>query len=681
MSRTLVQLFYAMFCVGVIMLGNANVVVAEETQSIYSVGAAAVDVTPSYPIRLNGFGNRRDESEGINQRIWAKALAIGTDEEKPVILITLDNLGIRLSMTDEVARQLKEKAGIERDRLIITFTHTHTAPKVNGASDTIFSTPIPPEHQAHIDQYTQELTDALVKVSLDALANRKPSRLERATGEVKFAMNRRPAGGPVDHSLPMLVVRSAEDNSISAIYVTYACHCVTLSHNLIGGDWAGYAQEAIQRNHPGIVAMVSAGCGSDSNPSSGVTGGNVAAAAEQGAEIANEVERLLKGKLEPITGKITATYRAIDLPLNTPPTRVELEAALNNPALAYNASVQLARLDRGESLQTKIDYPIQTVCFGDSLAMVFLGGEVCVDYKLRAAKEFDPDRLWMHGYSNDFCSYIPSERLLKEGGYGGGGETPYFDLPTTIAAGLENRIFTAIHKQLPKEFAVTPDDAATKITQLTKDLAVGTPAEYERIPEIWRIAIEAARRNDSNELRRLIDLSVPALGKPATDWQVVVYGGGVINGLTQVGVWPTDRISELVESDPELKKRCDSYIDFAAKMADDTTVRSGTRYDALRILGIADYARTGAQLEKYLTSPDGELQMGAVSGLGDIQADEAVQKLISAFDQLNDTNKQLAIEALLRSESRRALLKQALAEKRFSAAALSAEQTAKLNTQ
>ena len=36
----------------------------------YRVGAAAVDITPDYPVRLSGFGFRRAESEGVTQKIW-----------------------------------------------------------------------------------------------------------------------------------------------------------------------------------------------------------------------------------------------------------------------------------------------------------------------------------------------------------------------------------------------------------------------------------------------------------------------------------------------------------------------------------------------------------------------------------------------------------------------------------
>jgi hypothetical protein len=92
------------------------------------------------------------------------------------------------------------------------------------------------------------------------------------------------------------------------------------------------------------------------------------------------------------------------------------------------------------------------ISFGDSLAMVFLAGEVCVDYSSRLKRELDPKRVWLHGYSNDFCAYIPSERLLREGGYGGGGEVVYFALPTTLASGLEEKIVAEVHLQIPRQF-------------------------------------------------------------------------------------------------------------------------------------------------------------------------------------------------------------------------------------
>ncbi|HVW37000.1 MAG TPA: neutral/alkaline non-lysosomal ceramidase N-terminal domain-containing protein, partial [Pirellulales bacterium] len=259
-------------------------------------GVAAVDITPNYPVRLSGFGFRREESEGVTERIWAKALSIGSDEQGPAVVLAVDNCGVPDAVVEEVARRLKAASGLPRERLAVTFTHTHTAPMLTGVLPTLFSLPIPPEHQEHIDRYTAELTDRLEQVSLAALKDRKPARLSWGVGSAAFAKNRRNQGGPIDHDLPLLAVKDL-DGKLRAAWVSYACHAVTLSNNRISGDWAGYAQEAIEKNHPGAVALVSIGCGADQNPLSGVSGDKVEIAAGQGAEIAAEVERLLAGFL------------------------------------------------------------------------------------------------------------------------------------------------------------------------------------------------------------------------------------------------------------------------------------------------------------------------------------------------------------------------------------------------
>src|SRR5262249_54232200 len=258
--------------------------------------------------------------------------------------------------------------------------------------------------------------------------------------------------GPVDHDLPMLVVKDL-NGKVRAIYVSYACHCVTLSNNKVSGDWAGFAQEQIQKDHPGVIALTSVGCGADSNSDSGVTGDKADAAAQQGAQVAEEVTRLLKGELKPLTGKLTTRYGRIDLPFAEPPTRAEWEEkAKRTDAVGYHARVNLARLDRGEKLQTQINYPIETWLFGDQLAMVFLPGEVVVDYSLRLKREFDRTHLWVNAYANDAPCYIPSERVLKEGGYEGGDAMIYYDRPTRFAVGVEQRIIDQVHAQIPKSF-------------------------------------------------------------------------------------------------------------------------------------------------------------------------------------------------------------------------------------
>ena len=53
------------------------------SETNYQVGAAKIDITPDFPVRLSGYGGRRDEANSVEQRIWAKALAIRNGAEKP----------------------------------------------------------------------------------------------------------------------------------------------------------------------------------------------------------------------------------------------------------------------------------------------------------------------------------------------------------------------------------------------------------------------------------------------------------------------------------------------------------------------------------------------------------------------------------------------------------------------
>ena len=145
--------------------------------------------------------------------------------------------------------------------------------------------------------------------------------------------------------------------------------------------------------------------------------------------------------------------KTIELPFAELPTREEWEQnSRQTNYVGYYARVNLAKLDRGEHLRTRLSYTIQTWMFGDNLAMVFLPGEVVVDYSLRLKKEFDPGRLWINAYANDMPCYIPSERVLKEGGYEGGGAMVYYDQPNRFAPGIEDRIINAVHDLIPAGF-------------------------------------------------------------------------------------------------------------------------------------------------------------------------------------------------------------------------------------
>ena len=418
------------------------------------VGAASVDITPDYPVRLSGYGSRRLPSTGVSQHIFAKALAIGSDEEGPAVLVTVDNCGVPAWMREEVLKRLATRTKVADERFAICSSHTHCAPMLIGVLPNIFGMDIPPEHMTAIERYTRELTDNLEKVVLAALADRKPATLAWSVGKVGFAANRRSFPlKPVDHDLPVLRATDA-DGKVRAIFTSYACHCTTIGIEEIHGDWAGVAQEALQREFPGAIALTALGCGADQNPNPRRT---MELVKQYGEDLGAEAKRIALGEMKVVNGALACQTKQIQLAYDKLPTRAEWEAlaASKTAATAYHAKKNLARLDRGEAIPTSLPYLVQRWSFGEDMAMLFLPGEITVDYSLRIKREFDRSRLWVNGYANDVPCYIPSRRVLDEGGYEGAGAMVYYDRPTKFAPDVEERIMSAVHEVTPKPFLAT----------------------------------------------------------------------------------------------------------------------------------------------------------------------------------------------------------------------------------
>ena len=412
-------------------------------------GAAKVDITPAYPIRLSGYGSRTTESEGISQRLWAKALAFGQNTEDTAVLVTVDNVGVPGTVVEEVYKRVSAKQPFSRANFTLCSTHTHNGPMLTGVLPLLFSKDIEPAQQDTIHRYTAALTGHLEQVVMSALQDRSPSVVSCGEGSVGFARNRRNQGGPVDPSLPLLAIHGS-DGALRVLVANYACHCTTLASNLHGGDWAGFAQEAIERDHPDSIAMITIGCGADANPS---PRGSLEAARDHGREIASEVSRLLGSPMQSLPHTPAGNLTRFDLPFEALPNRAQWEALSHEPGITgYHARKNLGRLDRGEKLPTTLPYSVQIWTFGDGLAMVFLPGEVVVDYSLGLKKEYE--KLWITAYANDVPCYIPSTRILEEGGYEADLAMPYYDHPARLGPGTEERIFGEVRNLLPTSFRI-----------------------------------------------------------------------------------------------------------------------------------------------------------------------------------------------------------------------------------
>jgi hypothetical protein len=71
--------------------------------------------------------------------------------------------------------------------------------------------------------------------------------------------------GPVDHTVPVLRV-DGPGGELRAVLFGYACHNTNMGFRKWLGDYAGYAQEYFENDHPGATALFLMGCGADQNP-------------------------------------------------------------------------------------------------------------------------------------------------------------------------------------------------------------------------------------------------------------------------------------------------------------------------------------------------------------------------------------------------------------------------------
>jgi hypothetical protein len=420
-------------------------------------GAAKVDITPAQPVRMYGYASRKTESEGIAGRLQASALALGgNDGEGPAVLLAVDCGAVPSDLAAEVLRRVQAKVPLKPERFMLCNSHNHSGPNLKGMKS------LTGDELEHLTRYAAELTERLEQVVLRALESRTSAQLAVTRGSVGFAANRRVLkdgkwtgfgavpDAPVDHSLPLLRVMDMQ-GKLLAVVVNYACHNTTLRGNFmqIHGDWAGCAQEYIEAEHPGAVALVTIGCGADADP---CPHGTVELCQQHGRAMADEVTRLLGQPLRPVSGPLTARTATLEIAYDPPPPLDELRQTAKN---SYAAQRLLKMLEDGEPAPTAARYPLTTWTVGDDLAMVFLSHEVVVDYALRLKHELDAGRLWINAYSNDVSSYIVSKRVLNEGGYEVNNSlsaTVTYGHPERVQPPLEDRIVEQVKSLLPAGF-------------------------------------------------------------------------------------------------------------------------------------------------------------------------------------------------------------------------------------
>jgi neutral ceramidase len=404
----------------------------------WKCGVASVSITPEKPIHLVGYAGRATPFESVADDIYAKALAIDDAEGNRGVIVSCDLVGLQDAFSGTVCQRLRERTGLERQQLLLNASHNHTGPLVSLSPHTegnLAHGAMTPEQAEETVRYSRQLQDKLVQLVEDALADLQPAELAWGVGKVSFVMNRRngSAGaiqmapnpnGPIDPTIPVLRV-TTPDGKLRCVLFGCACHNTTIATNtnVISGDYAGYAQQQLQSQHPGVQAMFLSGCGADANPE---PRGDLEVARRHGAELATAVSKVLAGRLEALSGPLQTAYELVDLPLKQL-TANELDAYTARGDSQSWLSPHLAqRLAEGHALRTHYPAPIAAWSLGEGLTLVALPGEGVAEYAELVGRRLNSRKLWVSSYNNDCFGYLPTAQIVREGGHEAIGVTAWF---------------------------------------------------------------------------------------------------------------------------------------------------------------------------------------------------------------------------------------------------------------
>ena len=424
---------------------------------LVKVGTGKIVITPGLPFHLTGYAGRDTPAADKVHDLWAKALVIEENPGSRLVIVTTDVLGLTPAISNAAAERLQKKYNLKRSQIMFNSSHTHSGPMIWPALGVIGdydTTTI-----KGFTKYALSLTDKLVAVVDMAMQNLAPMQLSHGTGSAAFAMNRRQrtpggivngmnTGGHVDHDVPVLMAKD-EKGTVKAILFGYACHNTTVTgkNNSINGDYAGFAQIELEKKYPQATALFFIGCAGDQNPT---PRGTLELAEQHGKELAEAVEKVLNGKTETIGAPLRSAFVKTALPFKPFNAQTfQNDLLKGNKYEQRRAKLIMEAMDKGWDISNH-SYPVQAMRIGNKLTILSLSGETVVDYSLNAKKKYPKEHLFVAGYCNQVVCYIPTERILEEGGYEPVSSMIYYGMPGPFDKSVEGKVNAAIGAVMQK---------------------------------------------------------------------------------------------------------------------------------------------------------------------------------------------------------------------------------------
>lgn len=426
-------------------------------------GFARQKITPPVGTKMQGFGARDQEKgcEGVHDDIFARALFLEHQGEQ-FLIMGFDLCFFGREEADRYRGALGRKLDLAPRQILLNTSHTHVGP----------STALWPYAQGSGPDrlYLAELETAMLRAATAARSVMRDATLWAGKTKTRLPLSRRKPDdkggvawrpypqGVICDNLPLCLFKDLAGHPIGLLY-SVACHPSTINCWQISADYPGVTSDLLDAylGLPEGGSLFLQGCGGDTKAC--VTGdgrdeidvcwrpGNWADVAAAGRIVADEAKSLLAAGLQAVKPALCAQTVEMEWPLMPPPSRAEL-AALAAPSSSTSrrqfwARRQLELLDRGTPLRTAAAITLHGIQLGNGLRLIGLEGEAVADLGLLIERFYGGGITFALGYTDGAQLYLPSERMLVEGGYEVGSYHEY-GFPSRLAPGMEKILKDAL---------------------------------------------------------------------------------------------------------------------------------------------------------------------------------------------------------------------------------------------
>lgn len=405
-------------------------------------GAAVADITPYDAQFLFGYPFVHRYATGVNDRLYSSALYL-TDGQTPVVFIANDIIFVTREMTQRIRDAVFEATGVPRSHIVVTATHTHSAPTTVDYLSNADDSCVPPVDPAYLAFFEGKVVEAAVA----AIHSARPARAGLVVANAKgVGTNRRDPAGPADPEAPALVVKARESGETIAVMLVYSMHPTVLRENssVVSADFPGMARRYLQESvfHADIPVLHHTGPSGNQSPRHVISDTTVAEAERLGEMLGKAVEKALPGITYHDDLKLACAQSFIELPTRGMPPLEAAEQSLADAAARLAALresnvpwqiVRKAEVDWFGATETvtlsraALDGRLQATaaaCLPAEVQVVTVGpwayaawpGELFVEYGL-AAKAQRPGLYVISLANGELQGYIATEQAVAEGGY------------------------------------------------------------------------------------------------------------------------------------------------------------------------------------------------------------------------------------------------------------------------